>query len=114
VWVIDGGGAVITPGQKGYLEIPFDCEIDRWTLMADIVGSIVIDIWKDEYFNFPPLVADSITASAKPTLAAEQDAQDDTLTGWTTTIDAGDILAFNVDTASAVTRVTLSLKVTKT
>jgi hypothetical protein len=114
VWVIDGGGAAITPGHKGYLEIPFDCEIDRWTLMADIVGSIVIDIWKDEYFNFPPLVADSITASAKPTLADEQDAQDDALTGWTTAIDAGDILAFNVDTASAVTRVTLSLKVTKT
>ena len=31
-------------------------------------GSIVIDVWKDTYANFPPIVADTITASAKPTL----------------------------------------------
>jgi len=86
----------------------------RATLLADVSGSIVIDIWKDTYANFPPTVADTITASAKPTLASAQKAQDSTLTGWTTTIAAGDILAFNVDSITTVTRVTLSLKVRKT
>lgn len=111
--IIDGGGSAITTGQKGHLEIPFKCEIERVTLLADVSGSIVIDIWKDIYANFPPTVADTITASAKPTLSSAQKYQDATLTGWTKTINAGDILAFNVDSATTLTRVTLALKVKK-
>lgn len=112
-FVIDGGGSEITTGIKGDLEIPFDCTITRATLIADQTGSIVIDIWKDTYANFPPTVADTITASAKPTLSAATKSQDSTLTGWTTAITAGDILRFNVDSITTITRVTLSLRVTK-
>jgi len=113
-FIIDGGGSAVTTGVKGDLEIPFACTINRATLLADQAGSIVIDIWKDSYANAPPTVADTITASAKPTLSSEQKSQDGTLTGWTASIAAGDILRFSVDSASTVTRVTLSLKVTKT
>ena len=112
-FLIDGGGSAITTGQKGHLEIPFACTINQVTVLADQSGSIVVDIWKDTYANFPPTVADTITAAAKPTLAAAQKSQDATLTGWTTAIAAGDTLAFNVDSVATVTRVTISLKVTK-
>ncbi len=112
-FIIDGGGSAITTGQKGHLEIPFKCEIQRVTLLADASGSIVIDIWKDTYANFPPTDADSITSATPPTLAAAQKSQDATLTNWTKTINAGDILAFNVDSVATVTRVTLALKVKK-
>lgn len=40
--------------------------------------------------------------------------KDSTLTGWTTSISAGDILGFNVDSATTVTLLTLSLEVLKT
>lgn len=113
-YVIDGGGSAITTGVKGYLEIPFGCTITQATIVADQSGSIVVDIWKDSYANYPPTVADTITASAKPTLSAAIKAQDSTLTGWTTSISAGDFLGFNVDSASTVTLVTISLRVTKT
>jgi len=113
-FVIDGGGSAITTGEKGHLRIPFDCEIQRVTLLADQVGSIVIDIWKDTYANFPPTDADSITASAPPTISSAQKSEDTTLTGWTKTINAGDVLAFNVDSAATITRVTIALKVKKT
>jgi len=113
-FIIDGGGSAITTGQKGHLEIPFACTIQAATLLADASGSIVIDIWKDTYANFPPTDVDSITASAPPTLSSAQKSQDTTLTGWTTAITAGDILAFNVDSVATVTRITLSLKVVKT
>lgn len=113
-FIIDGGGVAITTGEKGHLEIPFACTISRVTTLADQSGSIVVDIWKDTYANFPPTDADSITASAPPTLSSAQNAQDSTLTGWTTAIAAGDILAFNVDSCTTCTRVTISLKVTKT
>ena len=113
-FIIDGGGAAIATGQKGHIEVPFACTINQVTTLADQSGSIVVDIWKDSYANFPPTVADTICAAAKPTLAAAQKAQDSTLTGWTTAIAAGDILAYNVDSATTVTRVLISLKVTKT
>jgi hypothetical protein len=111
--VIDGGGSAISTGIKGDVEIPFALTITQATLLADQSGSIVIDIWKDTYANFPPDVADTITAAAKPTISAATKSQDATLTGWTTSVSAGDILRFNVDSAATVTRVVLSLKYTK-
>lgn len=111
---IDGGGSAITTGVKGYLEIPFDMTITGWTLMGDQSGSIVIDVWKDTYANFPPLDADSIAGSELPTLSTAQKNQDLALSTWTTSVTAGDILGFNVDSATTVTRVTLTIRGTKT
>ena len=108
-FIIDGGGSAITTGEKGHLEIPFKCEIQRVTLLADQSGSIVIDIWKDTYANFPPTDADSITSAAPPTITTAVKSQDATLTGWTKEIAAGDILAFNVDSITTIERVTLTL-----
>jgi hypothetical protein len=112
-FLIDGGGSAITTGQKGHLEIPFACTITGWTLLADQSGSIVIDVWKDTYANFPPTVADTIAGSEKPTLSSQQKNQDLTLTTWTTAVAAGDILAFNVDSVSTVTRAILSIRAEK-
>jgi hypothetical protein len=112
-FVIDGGGSTITTGVKGDLEIPFPCTITEWTLLADQSGSIVVNIWKDTYANFPPVVGDKITASAPPTISSAAKGQSSTLTGWTTSVSAGDILRFNVDSVTAIQRVTLSLRVTK-
>ena len=113
-FVIDGGGSAITTGQKGHLEIPFAMTISGWTLVADQSGSIVIDVWKDTYANFPPTVADTIAGSEKPTLSSVQKNQDLTLSTWTTAVAAGDILAFNVDSITTVQRVSLILRGTKT
>src|SRR5262249_54715012 len=113
-FIIDGGGSVITPGVKGDLEIPFPCTINQAVLLADQSGSIVVGIWKAPYASYPPTVANSIVASAPPTILSGIDSKDSTLTGWSKTINAGDILRFNVNSASTITRVTLSLKVTKT
>jgi hypothetical protein len=110
-FIIDGGGAAITTGQKGHIEIPYACTITSVKVLADQSGSIVVDIWKDTYANFPPTDADSITSSAPPTLSSAQKSSDSTLTGWTKSISAGDILAYNVDSASTVERVTVALTV---
>jgi hypothetical protein len=109
-YVFSGIGA----GDQGDLTIPFNCTITEWTLLADVSGSVVIDIWEDTYANYPPTVADTITGSAKPTISASTKGQSSTLTGWSPTIAAGSTLRFNVDSASTVNRVTLSLKVVRT
>ena len=111
--VIDGGGSAITTGVKGYIKVPFACTIGSAQLLADVSGSIVVDVWKDTLANYPPTVADTICASAKPTLSSQTNSNNTTLTGWTTTINADDVLGFNVDSATTVTRVTLELVVTR-
>jgi hypothetical protein len=112
-FVIDGGGVTIGGGIKGDLTIPFSYAIEEWTLLADQSGSIVVDIWSDVYATYPPTVADSITGSAKPTITASNKGRSSTLTGWVTTIAAGDTLRFNVDSCTSITRATLSLKVSR-
>lgn len=111
--IIDGGGSPLTTGQKGFIEVPFSCTINRSTLLADQTGSVVVDVWRVPYSSFPPSSANKITASAPPTISSAQTAQDSTLTGWTTSLSAGDILAFNVNSAATIQRATLSLLVTK-
>jgi len=74
-------------------------------------GSIVVDIWKDTYANYPPTVADTITASAKPTITTATKSEDSTLTGWTTSVSAGDVFGFKVDSVTSLKRVTVELTV---
>lgn len=113
-YTINGQDNVIVTGVAGTgIRVPFACTIDSVTLLANTTGSIVIDIWKDTYANFPPTVADSICASAKPTITSGTKSEDTTLTGWTKTISAGDVLYFNVDSCSTITNCVLILKVTK-
>jgi len=120
--VIDGAGSVITTGVKADLRVPYDCTITGWDLVADVSGSITIDIWKDTYANYPPTGSgatgaggdETITGANEPALSSAIKNTDATLTGWTTSLTDGDYLRFNVDSATTVTRVTLTLTVDKT
>jgi len=107
----DGGGSPIAALTKADIRIPYAGTITAVSMLADQVGSAVVDIWKDTYPAFPPTVADSITAAAKPTITADDQSFDSTLTGWTTGITANDCLRFNVDSCASITRLTLVLAV---
>lgn len=103
-----------TADEQAWIQVPYDCTITGYELTADQSGSIVIDLWVDTYGNFPPTVADTITASAKPTLSSAQKATDSTLTGWTKTLTAGKYILANVDSASTLEKATLIINVTRT
>jgi hypothetical protein len=105
-------GAPISTGIKSDLFIPFACVITQVTLLADQVGSVVLDIWKNTFANYPPVVANSITASAKPTLASAVKSQNNTLVGWITALASGDTLRFNVISAATITRLYVGIDVT--
>jgi len=115
LFIIDGGGVAITTGVKGDLSPSFSGVITAWRLLADQSGSIVVDIWKDTYANYPPTVADTLAGSEKPTLSGAIKNEDTSLSsgaGWAFT--AGDTLRFNVDSATTVTRVAMVLKTRRT
>jgi len=107
---IDGGGSTITTGVKGDVVIPFNCTIQSWHLVSNTAGSIVIDVWKDTFANFPPTVLDTIAGTEKPTLFAQQSNSDTNLSSWTASISANDVVRFNVDSVSGISRATLMIK----
>lgn len=111
LFVFDNGASAIPTGPHKPAEIPFKHEIVRWRWLGDESGSIVIDLWRDTYANYPPVDADSITASAPVTVSSATKAEDSTLTGWSKSGAAGTIYLPNVDSASTVTGGTLSLVV---
>lgn len=107
---VDGGGSVITTGQKGYAIVPYACTIAGFSVAADQPGSISIEIDK-KASAIPAATTDSIVASAPVTVASAQtkfgscSASD--CTGWTKAVSANDVIGFTVLSASTMTRATL-------
>jgi len=108
---VDGSGSTPATGFIGQVAVPFSGTITEWTMLSDASGSAQITVSKASYSGFPTFT--SIVASAPPNLTSAQKNQSSTLTGWTTAVSAGDILKFNLDSASTVTWVGLYLQVTK-
>ena len=118
-YVIDGGGGNVPARTFGYLQIPFNATVTSWDLFADVSGSIIVNVWKCTYAQFDagvthPVAGDSITGTDTPTITSATKARSTALTGWTTTLAIGDVLAFNVpSTATNITRVTLNLQLSR-
>lgn len=94
--VFDGGGSAIAADKKAYLRIPVTGTIVAAYIMADTTGTINVEVWKDTFAHFPPTIADKISASAPIALDSAQSAENTTLTGWTTSVTAGEVICFNV------------------
>jgi hypothetical protein len=102
---IDGGGAVPGTGSQGFVTIPYSCTITNWYMAANASGSAVIDIKRS--------AASIVGGGNKPTLSSQSSANA-VVSSWTSaSISAGDIIEFNLDSASTLTRVNLVLKVTR-
>ena len=110
--MISGGGVVPVTGIFGDFIVLAKTTVTSVTMLADQSGSMVLDLWKDTYANFPPTVADTITASAKPTITTATKSQDGTLTGWTTAWAKNDIVRVNIDSVTSITRCTVGFELT--
>ena len=112
---IDNGVDVIPTGVvKADLPIYITGIITSYTLLCDPAGDIVIDVWKDVYASYPPTDADAMPGAGKePTIAATgAQSTDSDLSDWSDqTLALGDILRFNVDSATTCTWAKLVLKV---
>lgn len=109
-YIIDGGGSAVSTGAKGQLSIPFACTITGWVITADQSGSCVVDVLRSTYAGFPTTV--SIAGTDKPTLSSAQKNENLAVSQWTTAINAGDELQFNVNSATTVQRINITLNIT--
>lgn len=107
----DNGAAIVAASVPIiYVSMPVAGTITGWRALADVSGSISITVSKDTYANFPPdFTTDKISASAPIAISSATKAEDTTLTGWTTSVSAGDVLGFRVDSASTLTLVTITI-----
>lgn len=110
-FLIGDGSAVITTGIKGALRLDFNAVITGSYLQeyTGTSGSIVLLITKAQAGAAP--VFASINASAPPTITSGRYAADETLTGWTTTINRGDVLRFAVTSVSTFTAILYTLRI---
>ena len=106
------GTNVLTVNDKRRFSIPVAHTLIRWRILSSVSGSVVFDVWRDTFANYPPTVADTISTS-KPTLSSATNAEDSTITDWTEVGAAGDVYIVNVDSVTTCTDVVLELWYTR-
>lgn len=111
VWGDGVAAGSVSVGTTSYVRVPYSGTITSWSIVTNVATSCVLDVWK--VAGNVPTVANTITASAKPTLTTATTASSTALTGWTTAVSAGDVLGFNLQalTSGAPTSITLVLEV---
>ena len=109
VVVLGNRQAVVATAVAGDIYIPFAGIIIAWTMVADASGSITVDTWKAAYPTIPTV--SNTMWGTKPNLSSQQVNQ---ATGLSITVNAGDIIRYNVDSATTVKQVTLSFTILRT
>ncbi len=105
----DGGGSALTSGKTVYFTVPYACTVQGWNVAVD-TGTATIDIWKIATGTAIPTISNTITASALPAIATGTAIHSTTLTAWTTTVAANDIVGVNLKTVATATQANLTVQ----
>jgi hypothetical protein len=107
-YVIDSGSIAMLPGNKGSVTLDVSGIIESLVILSDQQGDLTVDIKKSNYSTFPTF--SSIVGGVYPQMSNDRKVRDDNLSGWDTTIVAGDILTFDVIAVNNINRFLISLK----
>ena len=104
-------GSVLTTGTgMSYFISPYQLIISGWTIYSPVSGSIVFDIERATS-GAPTTFTSLIGAGTPPTLTSANQATSNITTGWTTSINPGDIIRIDVTSVSTSTLAILSIPV---
>jgi hypothetical protein len=98
--VASGSPTLVT--DIAYLTVPHACTIAAWNITVN-AGTATFDIWKVATGTAIPTSANSITASAQPAISTGTAIHSTTLTGWTTSMSANNIVAIQLKTVATAT-----------
>lgn len=112
-YTISNLGSVLITGVQPYLTVPYNSTITAASMVCAPTGSLTVDIWRTSYALFDggvthPVVADSICGGNPLTISSATKVTS-TLANWGTSLNSGDVLAFNISSASSVTSATITL-----
>jgi len=103
---------VLSSGTTASVRVPYPCTITQWDVLSMISGTLLIDVKKSTYANYP--VLSTITGTDKLLLLGNAYKGTSTaLTGWTLNVTAGDVLKFDIEQATQSGTVTAQLRVNK-
>lgn len=108
----DCGATVMPIGIMGDIRIPYACTITGAAMACDPSGSCVVDIWRSTLAAYPPVVGGSLTGG-NPLTITSGTSMTSALGGWTTSITAGDVLRFNLNSVASVRRIDIILQVAR-
>lgn len=114
--VFDGGGFPLEVNSQGSIYVKAACTILSWTILflVGVTDSVEFGIYRTTYANYESLTTtDSITGGNNPFVTSANKNQQNILTGWETTINAGDTLVFNCNSRGAPTWAVLVLSTQK-
>lgn len=109
-FLIDGIGATISEGNKGYARVYCDCTLQRVSVFLDQSDSTTFTLASTGYSGHTGGYTD-ITGGANFTISGNDNALDSTLSGWTTAYSEGDLFRFGVAAGAAPANATIALLV---
>jgi len=111
--LIGDGVNPLTAGIAAALRVDFNAVIAAGFLheFDGVTGSVTVGIEKAAYAIGSAPAFTSIVASAPLIIASARYGENLTLTGWTRTINRGDVFRFSISSASTITRILLALRV---
>jgi len=97
-------------GGDFFSRVPYSCTLVRWSVFADAVGNLQLDVLRSTIGSFPPSTS-LVGGGNKPALVASQ-ADSQAPSGWTdVALVAGDVIAIHHVSSSGINRGWLVLDV---
>jgi hypothetical protein len=116
----DGGATTPTAPIIRYIEVPYNCTINSWTITGNATGSASIDVWFIAGSTPPaappiPTSANIISASAPIVISSAQSASGGTsaISTWSPILTQWGQLAFNLSSISTFTSINIQIQCTK-
>ena len=114
-FVVDGGTTTIGAGTiKGMSLIPLNATMTNIYLIGDVVGNIVVDIWKAPYSATNlPTNGNSIFGATPAAISLVNLQAVSLASGYTGSVLANDVIRVNVDSCTTSTNCTVILAMKK-
>ena len=107
-WTLDGGGSVLSTATSSALKVDKACTIREALLDADQSGSLTVTVEKATYTTGTPSWS---TISSSFLLSSARSLKDTTLTSWTKSLAADDLIRINITgTPATITKATVLLR----
>lgn len=111
-FIVDSGNVGMTSGTKGELTLDVSGTIQSWKIFAEQTGDLRVNILKSDYTSYPTFttICGAGITNTRPQVSNSRKAFSDQLGTWDTTLQAGDVLRFDVDYSINIQRFLISLK----
>jgi collagen type VII alpha len=108
---IDATPDEISTGNKGYKQIPYNCQVLEWYILGGQTGSIEFDIKSGSFVSYPTTT--SIVGGDYPKLTSQFKNSNTGVTAWSG-LTGGDIIDFVINSNTGIQSVGLFIKIRRT